>query len=231
MEFLTDLIIISIFGGFVAIDTAAGWQLMFSQPLVSCTLIGLFLGNPGTGFLIGILFQLPWLAEIPAGGTHTSEGNIGSLAGAGLAIHLIQNQVNTENIILVIALLWGVLVGWLGGKFVNSMRKRNVFFVYRADRAADDVNTKQISFLHIGGVIHAFLMGFSLLGISFSVGVLFLGRLAAFIPSFFDKPFEYSKIGMLALGVGTMLSMFLRQRNVPYFVIGLILSLIVLLIV
>ncbi len=230
MEFLTDLIIISIFGGFVAIDTAAGWQLMFSQPLVSCTLIGVFWGNPGIGFLVGILFQLPWLAEIPAGGTHTSEGNVGSLAGAGLAIHLLENQVNTENIILVIALLWGTLVGWSGGKFVNSMRKRNVFFVYRADSAAHNVNTKQISLLHIGGVSHAFLIGFSLLAISFSIGAIFLGRMTAFIPSFFDKPFEYSKIGMLALGVGTMLSMFLRQRNVPYFFIGIILSLLVLLI-
>lgn len=230
MEFLTDLIIISIFGGFVAIDTAAGWQLMFSQPLVACTLIGVFLGNPATGFLVGILFQLPWLAEIPAGGTHTSEGNVGSLAGAGLAIHLLQNQVNTENIILVIAILWGVLVGWIGGKLVNSMRKRNVFFLYRADRAADKANIKRISLLHIGGVSHAFLTGFTLLGISFSVGVILLGRMAAFIPSFFDKPFEYSKIGMLALGVGTMLSMFLRQRNVPYFFIGIILSLLVLLI-
>ncbi|MBD3288733.1 hypothetical protein GF337_08030 [candidate division KSB1 bacterium] len=230
MEFVSDLVIICIFGGFVAIDTAAGWQFMFSQPLVACTLIGFMLGSPEIGLLMGILFQLPWLAEIPAGGTHTSEGNVGSLVGAGLAIHLLQKQVNTENIILVIALLWGVLVGWLGGKFVNSMRKRNVFFVYRADRAADDLDLTRISLLNIGGVGHAFLIGFFLIAISFSVGVLVVGKMAAFVPSYFDEPFAYSKIGMLALGVGTMLSMFLRKRNIAYFFIGIVLSLLILLI-
>lgn len=227
MEFGSHLIILCALGGLVAIDTAAGWQVMISQPIVACSIAGATLGDFQTGFFIGILFQLPWLAEIPAGGTHTSEGNVGSLAGAGIAIHLIGNQLNTPNIIIVFSLLWGILVGWLGGRFVNYMRRSNVFFVYRADRAAKEGNPGKITLLNAGGVGHAFLMGATLIALSFISGTIIIGRLAAFIPPFFDNAFSYGIIGMLAIGVGTMFSMFLKKKNFGYFIIGVLVAIII----
>ena len=59
MDFWTELILISFFGGIVALDTTASWQVMISQPLVACTVIGFMFGDPQLGFLIGILPPFP----------------------------------------------------------------------------------------------------------------------------------------------------------------------------
>ena len=222
MNFWTELLIISVAGGIVAIDTTASWQVMISQPIVACSLIGLSFGEPELGLLIGILLELPWLIEIPTGGSHISEGNIGSLVTAGLTIHLVHHQIDSVNIALICSILWGLWISWLGGKLVHSMRKTNVMFSYRADKAANTANLKKITLLNMGGVGHAYFLGFFLAGISFTLGTLIIGKLAALIPTYFDKAFGYGKIGILALGTGILLSMFLSRENFKYFVIGII---------
>lgn len=227
MEFGLELIIISLFGGIVAMDTTASWQVMISQPLVACSIIGLLFGNPQLGLLVGILLELPWLTEIPAGGTHISEGNLGSIVAAGLAIRLVEHEINTENIVLIFSILWGILVTWIGEKLVESMRKTNVMFAYRADKAAAQANYKKITLLNIGGIGHALSLGTLLVAISYSIGTLILSKLVALVPPFFDQAFGYGKIGMLALGAGTMIGMFLRRENLRYFLVGLIIALLI----
>lgn len=230
MDFWIELIIISIVGGIVAIDTTASWQAMISQPLVACTAIGIIFGQPKLGFMIGILLELPWLTEIPAGGSHVSEGNVGSLVAAGLSIHLVQHQVNSVNIAVVFSILYGLWVTWIGGKLVKSMRRTNVMFAYRADKAAEHANYKKITLLNMGGVGHAFSLGFFLVAISFSIGAFLLTKLVAFIPPFFNQAFGYAKIGLLALGVGTMIGMFFTRENFRYLLSGLLLAFLVYLI-
>jgi len=221
MDLWVEFLLICLFGGIVAIDTTASWQVMISQPLAACTIIGFLLGDPQTGLLLGILMQLPWLIEIPAGGSHTSEGNIGALVAAGLTIHLVHFQINTLNIALVFSISWSLWISWVGGKLVDSMRRTNVMFAYRADKVAVEGNLKRLTLLNMGGVGHAYFLGFFLAGISFLLGVLVLSRLVAFVPSFFDTAFGYAKIGMIALGAGTLFSMFISRGNYRNFVIGL----------
>ena len=227
MNLLTELIIISLIGGIVAMDTTASWQIQISQPIVACTFIGYIFGDLQMGLLIGILLELPWLIEIPVGGAHISEGNLGSFVSAGLAIHLVRYQVDKTNIIIILAILWGLMVSWLGGKFVNSMRTTNVLFAYRADKAATGANFKKITLLNMGGVGHSFSLGFLLIGISFITGLFVVARVVAFIPQFFDRAFSYGKIGMLALGLGALIGMFTSRHNFHYFLIGIILALLI----
>ena len=80
-----ELIAISLWGGVVALDTAAAFQIMISQPLVACSVAGLILGNLPLGLMIGIFLQLLWMAEIPAGAAFTPESNVGSAAAAAIA--------------------------------------------------------------------------------------------------------------------------------------------------
>lgn len=61
--------VLILWGGIVALDTTSGPQLMISEPIVSCSLLGVIFGAPETGLMLGILFQLLWLGYLPLGGT------------------------------------------------------------------------------------------------------------------------------------------------------------------
>jgi len=226
MDFWVELIIISVVGAIVAIDTTASWQAMISQPLVSCTALGWMFGNTELGLTMGILMELPWLMEIPAGGSHVSEGNVGSLVSTGVALHLVERQVNTENIIIIFSIIAGLAVSWIGGNLVDAMRRSNVLFAYRADKAADRADFRKITILNIGGVGHAFSLGFILVAFFFSINVYLLSKLVSFIPPFFNRAFGFGKIGMLALGVSSMVGMFLTRENLRYLFIGALIALI-----
>lgn len=227
MNLLSELLIITLFGGIVMLDTTACWQIMISQPLVSCTLLGWMFGNTEMGLLMGILMQTPWLLEAPVGGTKISEGNLGSLLAAGIAIHFVNHSITASNIALVFAILWGLLVSVLGWKFVESMRRSNVRLSYLADKAATKVNLSRITWLHLIGILYAFWIGAIISNVGYLAGVLLYSRLVAYIPDFFDVPFGYAKYGLMALAVGTMVSMFLTRKNILYFLGGLIISSIV----
>ncbi len=227
MNFIAELFIISLGGGIVAMDTTASWQFMISQPLVACTAIGFVLGNPSLGLLMGILLQLPWLLEIPAGGAHSSEGNIGSYVSAALAIHFVSHQVNTENIAIVSSILWGLVISWIGGKLVDTMRKSNIRLAHRAERAAESGNDKQITWTNMTGVANAFGLGFFIVIVAFSTGALWYSKIVASIPSYFDQSFGFCKIGILAMGAGCMISMFLTRQSLKYWMIGLMASILI----
>ncbi|MBN1154015.1 PTS sugar transporter subunit IIC [candidate division KSB1 bacterium] len=227
MNLLTELLIITIFGGIVSLDTTACFQIMISQPLVSCTLVGWAFGYTELGLLMGILMQTPWLLEMPIGGAKNSEGNLGSLVAAGLAIHFVNNSITLTNIAIVFAVVWGLVVSWIGWKFVESMRRSNVKLSYLADKAAEKINLSRISWLHLIGTVYAFWIGAIVTFVSFLLGTLLYSRLVAYVPDFFDVPFGYAKFGLMALGVGAMISMFLNRRNLIYFVGGVVISLIV----
>jgi len=226
MSLLAELAIITIVGGIVSLDTTACWQVMISQPLVSCAILGCLLGNMEMGMTMGIIMQIPWLLEMPVGGTRNSEGNLGSLIAAGMAIHFVNHSITTPNIAIVFSVLWGLIVSWLGWKFVESMRKSNAKLAYMAEKAAESTNFARIAWLNLAGIVYAFTIGAVVMITSYLLGVLVYSKFVAYVPEFFEYPFGYAKIGLLALAAGTMISMFLTRKNIIYFVGGLLITII-----
>jgi mannose/fructose/N-acetylgalactosamine-specific phosphotransferase system component IIC len=92
---------------------------MVSRPLVTGTLAGTVLGDPGTGLLVGALVELLHLGALPAGGARLPEPGpatvpaVAAAAGAGGAEGLF------------LAVVWGVVGGWIGGASVSLHRTWN----------------------------------------------------------------------------------------------------------
>jgi len=230
MELFPEVLMISLIGGLVAGDTASGWQIMISQPIVACPIIGLIFGHPEIGLIMGILLELPWLINIPTGGVHGSEGNLGAVVATALSIYLVELNVNTENIIIIIAIMYSLIVSRIGIYLVDYVRKVNLMLNYSADRAAIQGNVKKITWLNIMGFIYTFLMGSGLVGISFLLGIVFLPLLAKFVHPDFDSAFGIAKYGLLGLGFGAVATLFINKETkwyllIPLFVGVLILSL------
>lgn len=231
MDFLPEVLLISFIGGLIAIDTASGWQVMISQPVVSCPLIGLLFGYPELGLLMGILLELPWLINIPLGGVHGSEGNLGAIVATSLSIYLASHKVNTENIIVIIAIIYSLVVSRVGIHLVEYVRKANLMLIHLADRAAAQGDMKRITWLNLTGVLYSFLLGFILVGIGFALGVIVLKPLAAFIHPQFNFAFGLAKYGLLGLGVGVVATLFINKETRWYVLAPFIASVLILVLI
>lgn len=231
MDFFPEILIISFIGGLIAIDTASGWQVMFSQPVVSCPIIGLLFGSPELGLLMGILLELPWLINIPLGGVHGSEGNLGAVVATALSIYLKSHEVNTENIIVIISIIYSLVVSRVGIFLVDYVRRANLMLIHLADRAALQGDLRRITWLNITGVFYSFFLGFLLVGLGFALGVIVLKPLGAFIHQEFDFAFGLAKYGLLGLGVGVVATLFINKETRWYVVVPFISGVLILVVI
>ncbi|MDZ7341516.1 MAG: PTS sugar transporter subunit IIC [candidate division KSB1 bacterium] len=224
MELFPELLLICLIGGIVSIDIAAGWQVMVSQPIIACPVVGLVMGNLELGIVMGSLLELPWLIVIPTGGRHSSEANLGAVTATALSIYLMGEQVNTENIIIVVAIVYSLFISLLGNHLVNFMRQTNLRLMYAADIAASQADLSKITWLNTVGLIHAFLLGFLLVGFGVGIGWLILKPLVRFIHPTFDFAFGLARYAILGVGFGVVGTMFVTSETRWYAVLGMVLS-------
>ena len=121
----SELIILCILGGLIAIDTTAAFQALISHPLVGCTLVGLVLHDVTLGLTIGIILELPWLLEIPIGGVRYPEGNIGALITAASAI-VLTRETDRPEVSFLLAIVYGIMLAYIAGKCDGASRCRGV---------------------------------------------------------------------------------------------------------
>ena len=210
----------------MALDTTAAWQVMFSQPIVACPLLGLLLGDPQTGILIGLLMELLWLRELPIGASEFPESNVGSLVACAVAVILRAKHPGHGNIVLILSIAYGLLVSYLGGKSVVLMRRNNLHLVHWADKSASLGQVKRVSLLHLAGVLHSFVNGILLSGLSLMMGLFLLTRLTPLLPAQWDRGFALCKGALLGIGCGVVMSLFLRKRTWLSLTAGVIMGLI-----
>lgn len=61
------ILLASLFAGIITLDRTALGQFQLSRPVVAAPLLGLFMGNPAEGIVIGLLFELLFLESLPVG--------------------------------------------------------------------------------------------------------------------------------------------------------------------
>lgn len=223
---LIDFIKLTIWGGIVALDTTAAFQVLISQPLVSCTVIGFFLGNPSLGLSIGILLELPWLLEIPAGSARFSESNLGATIAAAIAI-FSANTTNRPDIAFFFAMIIGIALSYIGGILVLWQRHQNDRIMSRID-AKEFPTPRAVWQHHFIGIVITFLSGGIFVGV---LGIIFgywlVPQIIQLVPVSFDPAFRPTRSIFLGIGVGAMLVHFYRKKNIKMIVLGIILGLVI----
>lgn len=121
--------------------TVLGSASLFQKPLVAGTLVGLILGRPAEGVIIGAAIQLPYIAFISAGGTVPVDPGLAGTLGTALAI--------AGNVDPATAITLAVPLGLLGTIIWVVHMTVDVTFVHMADKAASEGNLKKICFLHV----------------------------------------------------------------------------------
>jgi len=111
------------------------------RPLVNGMLVGLILGDPVQGTIIGAAINLPYLAFISAGGTVAMDPALAGTLGTALAM--------AASVDPAVAVTLAVPIGLLGTLIWVCRMTVDIIFVHWCDKAAEEGNLDKINFIHV----------------------------------------------------------------------------------
>lgn len=197
--------------------TVLGSASIFQKPLVAGTLVGLILGHPTEGVIIGAAIQLPYIAYISAGGTIPSDPGLAGVLGTAFAIVGGLDPATAITIAIPFGLLGTVI--WVIHMTVD------VTFVHMADKAAEEGNLKKVCFLH---VIPPQITVFMISVIPVMLGAYYgADYMANFVSMLSGNVLHILQIigGVLpALGVAMNLRSISRPNTYAFYILGFIMS-------
>lgn len=112
-------VLLSVLGGLLSLDQSSVGQFMIARPLVSGTLTGALLGDPGSGLLAGSFLEILFLPAFPVGGARFPEGAPAGIVAAAAA------TAEPGGVGLATGVALGSLWGLLGGWSVTGLRRLN----------------------------------------------------------------------------------------------------------
>lgn len=188
---------------------------IMNRPLICGTLVGIILGHPIEGCIIGAAINLPYLAYISAGGTVPMDPGLAGTLGTALAIIAGASPQVAVSLAVPIGLLGTII--WIIHMTVD------ISFLHMADKAAEEGNVKRLNiiqmfppqiFLFVISVIPVFI------AVYFGSGVV-----SDVLNSIKGTPLHVLQVigGVLpALGIAMILKAINRKGIILFFLIGFI---------
>ncbi|GAA3727542.1 hypothetical protein GCM10022239_00470 [Leifsonia bigeumensis] len=184
-----------------------------NRPLVAGLLVGVILGDPGQGALIGAAINLIYLGFISAGGAIPGDPGLAGWVGTTIAI---AGSLNYGA-----ALAIAVPIGLLGTVVWNARMTVDSAFMHMADRAADRAD--------IGGVVRAnilypqawlFLITFVPVTIAVFIGASFIGDVINGFPVWLLGGLAIAGGILPAIGIAMNMKFIFLGSAIPYFFVG-----------
>jgi PTS system mannose-specific IIC component len=194
---MSELLMLALLGGFMALDGTSLGQFMVSRPLVAATLTGWLIGAPGDGFLVGCLLEIYLLVSFPVGGSHFPEGGPAAVVAAAVAAWGVSPGA------LAIGVTLGLVWGQVGSVSVTALRNNNGRLA--PDPSRGRVTARAVVIGHVSAMALDFLRGFTVTLTGLIVG-LALVNLAPLWP----VP-EAGTRGLLLVGAAVSLGVLLRS--------------------
>jgi PTS system mannose-specific IIC component len=195
-------IIPSVVIGLLALDTTIAFQILLSQPIFACPIVGWILGNPQLGFEVGLILQLLWLHLLPVGSSIFPEGNLASMIICAITVQF--DQMPFPNLVFAIAIFIGIVVSYIGAWVTVLDRKINEVLLNLAHKSAHRVKINEINFIEALSV----LIYFVLISLTAYFFLEMSGILLNFLEKFFSHSLEqrFIMIKPVMFGIGIMLT-------------------------
>ncbi len=197
--------------------TLLGSISVLYKPLVAGTLVGVVLGDPVTGCIIGASINLPYIAFISAGGTVPVDPGLAGSLGTALAL--------AAGVEPSVAVTLAIPLGLLGTLIWVAHMTVDVFFVHMADKAAEEGDLDRICFLHI---VPPQIVMFLITVIPVTLGSYYgVDLVKSVVDILAGKPLHILSVigGILpALGIAMNLRAIGRAGTIPFFIFGFLLA-------
>jgi len=217
-----DNIWIGLIGSLLALDTTIVFQFLVSQPLVTASVLGWLMGDLQLGIQVGFYLQLLWLRNIPVGGAIVPEGNVAAIVTTCLVLRYHSDMVYF-NSVMVLAVIYGVAISYLGGEIVVMYRKFNVNLLNWVLNGLKRVKLLPLNLAPFGSILVYFTVMFILIYISVTVGDVLFKQISN-IPVAWDDYFRFGLVAILGIGVGLVVSLYKQKDDRFLLAIGFLLG-------
>lgn len=172
------IIIISFVGGLLCLDRVFV-QAMISRPIIVAPVIGLILGNPYAGLIIGAILELFWIDRIPVGIYVPPNDSIAAVIAVSMAILSAQTPAAVTRELMALSILLAIPFG-IGAKKVDvKIMASNNHLSDQALVDAKDLNIRAIERKTYLGLAKVFLFYVVLL---FVLQIIFIPTLIWIYP-------------------------------------------------
>lgn len=187
------------------------------KPLVAGTVVGIIMGNPVQGCIIGAAINLPYIAFISAGGTVPVDPGLAGSLGTALAL--------AAGVAPAVATTVAVPLGLLGTLIWVVHMTVDVTFVHMADKAAAESDLKKICFLHI---VPPQIFMFLICVIPVALGAYFgVSYISPLIKALTGTPLHVLQVigeVLPAIGIAMNLRAISRPGTLLFFIFGFVLK-------
>ena len=209
---MSELLVLSLLGGLLALDGTSVGQFMLSRPMVASTLAGWIVSAPMEGFMVGVLLEIYLIVSFPVGGSRFPEGGPAAVVAATVAAA----SAAPGGLALGVGL--GLIWGQVGGYTVTALRTIN------GRLAPDPTNPHVTPGSVVGGHLAAVTLDFVRGFVVTLVGIL-LGRVLIRVAPLWPLT-EANTRGLLLVGAAVSLGILLRsyggiRRRGILFAVGL----------
>ncbi len=167
--------------GIASVDRNAAFNLMISRPVVLSTIIGILFGNPTMCFMVGVLFEMIGLVDVPVG-THIPRDD--TFAAYTFSLLIGFNLVTTVSDALIALLLIILFIHPV--TFTDKLtRKLNKTLFLNQKKKNHNIKTKP---LIIRGIIISFIRGIIVYNLFFVITAFLLIQLK--LNNFNDTHYE-----------------------------------------
>lgn len=193
-----------------------GWQTT-TRPFIGAALVGILLGNPLKGALIGANIQLVYMGWMLVGGGVTTDSAFAGIVATALAI--------TGNLDTAAALALAVPLGVIGSWVWPLRNTINTFIMHLGDKACADANVKALPLYNIWLPQIPLLL---ITAVPTTLAVYFgSDAIARVYDSLSGSVLSIINIlgGVLpALGIAITLKYVMKKNLIPYFFLGFLLT-------
>lgn len=207
-----NLFYLSVVAAILALDTAAALQILISQPIIACTLLGWLGGNPELGLHIGFLFQLIWLSSLPVGAAIVPEGNSGALIGTIVALNLSQFDAAAGNMLILAVVAYALGLSYIGAYLVKLIRTSNIFFLNRMLAFLERGASARLGVINMAALLYHFCLMLMFVLITSYSGVILIQSALNHIPAGWNTTARFVEIALLGAGAGLTLNLYNRKR-------------------
>ena len=191
--------LVALVAALVYMESRIGGQHMLDRPIIIGPLVGVILGDPVTGLMVGGSLELVWMGLVGIGTSTPPDVVVGSALATALAIKTGATYETTLALAIPISLL--AQVGAIGVCILNTA------FAHRADACAEKGDYRGVEISNWMGSALYFIFKFSMVFIGFMIGSDLITKLVSNIPEIIQKGLGQSGNLLPALGVAMLIQM------------------------
>jgi mannose/fructose/N-acetylgalactosamine-specific phosphotransferase system component IIC len=193
---------VCLLGALISLDTVAVFQILISQPIVACSLIGWLSNDPMTGIHIGLMMQLVWISTLPVGAVTFPDGNLGAIVAAIIAVNSVEVLPGFRSLVILISIILGLLMSFVGAHALNTVRTGNVYILNQLLNKVDSFKINYVGRAISWALFVNYLVLFVIILVSSLIGISLIEVILSYKPEAWIQYTRYGEIVILGAGAG-----------------------------